>query len=309
MYVGVDVSKQWLDACVLPEGFCGRFDNDQAGIKDLIKLLSKPGEVLVVLECTGGYEMDLFCMLQELGIAVSKVNPRRIRDFAKACGKLAKTDEIDAKVIAEFARKMEPAASEVQEAGCIELKALVARRGQLVGMRTAESNRLEHARDKSVERSIKRMLIEIAKQIEAVENDIQKHIDKMPELKSKQELLDSVRGIGKNTAAMLVTELPELGRLNRRQIAALAGVAPINRDSGSFRGKRMTGGGRCQVRAQMFMPTLVAIRHNPRIREFYMRHLANGKEKMVAIIACMRKLLLIMNSMVAKNQMWVAKTA
>ena len=308
IYVGVDVSKQYLDVCIVPQGKFLRFDNDLKAIRDFIKLLTEPEQTLAVLESTGGYEMDVFCALQEAGISVAKVNPRRIRDFARACGKLAKTDRIDAQVIARYAQRIEPKADSAQDLRMIALKALVARRGQLIGMRTAENNRLEHARDKSIKRSIARMLAEIERQLETVEKEIQNHIDAMPGLKSKQDILDSVRGIGKNTAAMLVTELPELGRLNRRQIAALVGVAPINRDSGRFRGKRMTGGGRRYVRSQLFMPTLAAIRHNPRIRQLYKRLIANGKKKMVAVIACMRKLLLIMNSMLAKNQCWISKT-
>lgn len=307
-YVGVDVSKQFLDVCVIPQRTCRRFCNDAAGIRDFINQLTEQPQTLVVLESTGGYEMDVFCALQEADIAVAKINPRRIRDFARACGKLAKTDRIDSQTIALFAQTIEPKADEAQDGRTMALKALVARRGQLIGMRTAENNRLEHARDKSIKRSIGRMLAEIDRQLETVEKDIQKHIDAVPELKSRQDILDSVRGVGKNTAAMLVTELPELGRLNRRQIAALAGVAPINRDSGQLRGKRMTGGGRGQVRSQLFMPTLVAIRHNPQISQLYRRHLANGKQKMVAIIACMRKLLLIMNAMLTKNQCWILKT-
>ena len=307
-HVGVDVSKQYLDVCILQQQVNKRFGNDASGIRDFIKLLAGSGQILVALESTGGYEMDLFCALQEAGIPAAKINPRRIRDFARACGQLAKTDRIDAQIIARYAQAIEPKVDSVQDGRMMALKALVARRGQLIGIRTAENNRLEHVRDKSIKHSIARMLAEIDRQLKTVEMTIQKHIDAMPELKSRQDILDSVRGIGKNTAAMLVTELPELGLFNRRQIAALAGVAPINRDSGQFRGKRMTGGGRGYVRSQLFMPTLVAIRRNPKICEMYKRLIANGKKKMVAVIACMRKLLLIMNSMLAKNQCWIPKT-
>jgi transposase len=307
-YIGVDVSKQYLDVCILPQQANKRFSNDLSGIQSFLRQIAEYKQILVVLESTGGYEMELFCALQEAGIPAAKINPRRIRDFARACGQLAKTDRIDARIIARYAQTIEPKVDSVQDGRVMALKALVARRGQLIGIRTAENNRLEHVRDKSIKHSIARMLAEINRQLKTVENTIQKHIDTMPELKSRQDILDSVRGIGKNTAAMLVTELPELGLFNRRQIAALAGVAPINRDSGQFRGKRMTGGGRGYVRSQLFMPTLVAIRRNPKICELYKRLIANGKKKMVAVIACMRKLLLIMNSMLAKNQCWIPKT-
>jgi len=307
-HVGVDVSKQYLDVCILQQQVNKRFGNDASGIRDFINLLAGYERTLVVLESTGGYEMDLFCALQKAGIPAAKINPRRIRDFARACGQLAKTDRIDAQIIARYAQTIEPKADSAQDGRMTALKALVVRRGQLIGIRTAENNRLEHVRDKSIKHSIAGMLAEINRQLKTVEMTIQKHIDAMPELKSRQDILDSVRGIGKNTAAMLVTELPELGLFNRRQIAALAGVAPVNRDSGQFRGKRMTGGGRGYVRSQLFMPTLVAIRRNPKICEMYKRLIANGKKKMVAVIACMRKLLLIMNSMLAKNQCWIPKT-
>jgi len=176
-------------------------------------------------------------------------------------------------------------------------------------MHTAETNRIEHAHDKAVARSIRAILKTIEKQIENVDRQIRDHIDNNAELKRKTEQLESVPGIGETTASLLVTELPELGRLNRRQIAALVGVAPINRDSGTYRGKRMTGGGRCHLRARLFMPTLVAARHNPTIQSFYQRLIKNGKTKMTALIAAMRKLLTILNVMLKKNETWKPKNA
>jgi transposase len=184
------------------------------------------------------------------------------------------------------------------------MKALVARRHQLVQMHTAENNRLEHACDKAIKRSIRAILQTIERQMDKVEKQIRDHIDSLPELRQKTKRLASVPGIGETTASLLVTDLPELGRLNRRQIAALVGVAPINRDSGTYRGKRMTGGGRRDLRARLFMPTLVAVRHNPVIRRFYQRLVEQGKAKMVALIAAMRKLLTILNLMLKKNEDW-----
>jgi transposase len=265
--------------------------------------------VLVVLESTGGYEMDLFCMLQANEIEVARINPQRVRSFAKACGKLAKTDKIDAETIAWFAQKIQPKHDKVQYGRMLELKALAARRGQLIFMRTSELNRKEHARDMAIKRSVGRIVKLLNAELQDIEARIQKCIDSMPEIKARQDLLGSVKGVGVTTSAMLVTELPELGKLNRRQVAALTGTAPINRDSGQLRGKRRTGGGRCRIRTQLFMPTLVAVRFNPQLRQVYQRLLLNGKSKMVAVIACMRKLLMIMNQMLAKNQQWNPKIA
>lgn len=272
-------------------------------------MLSKAKPKLVVLEATGGYEAMLAAELHLAGLPVAVVNPARIRAFARANGQLAKTDKLDAAVIALFAAKMQPPPQEQIDKNSRLMKALVARRGQLIRLWTAENNRKEHVFDKIIAQSLNRTLRNIEREIQKIEQKIQEQLANTPELKAKAEIVDSAPGIGQTTAAMLVTEVPELGRLNRRQIAMLIGVAPINRDSGTFRGKRMTGGGRRGVRTRLFMPTLVAIRHNPVIRRFYERLLANGKTKMTAIIACMRKLITILNTMVAKNQAWNPKLA
>jgi transposase len=204
---------------------------------------------------------------------------------------------------------LQPPAQEVVDEQTRTMKALVARRHQLVQMHTAENNRLEHARDKAIKRSIRAILDTIERQMNTVERQIRDHMDSQSELKQKTERLKSVPGVGETTASLLVTELPELGRLNRREIAALVGVAPINRDSGTYRGKRRTGGGRRDLRARLFMPTLVAARHNPVIRRFYQRLVEQGKAKMVALIAAMRKLLTILNVMLKKNEDWNPKIA
>lgn len=303
-YVGIDISKRYFDLHCLPEGKQHRFENNQKGIRQCLKLLADIRAKLVVMESTGGYEITLACELQVAGLPVAVVNPRQIRDFARAIGQIAKTDKIDAKVIAQFASMVEPPAKEVMDDKARQLKSLVARRDQLTGMHVAESNRMEHAVDKSIVHSIKVILKAIEREIAQVNKQIAEHIERNDQLKRKANIVDSAPGIGPTTAFMLVTKLPEIGTLNRRQIAALVGVAPMNRDSGAFRGKRMTGGGRSSVRAGLFMPTLVAIRHNPVIRQFYHRLLSLGKTKMTAVIAAMRKLLTILNTMVAKNEFW-----
>jgi len=308
-YVGIDISKRYFDLYCLPEGKQYRFENNQKGIRQCLKLLADIKPKLIVMESTGGYELALATELYVAGLPVAVVNPRQIRDFARAIGQIAKTDKIDAKVIAQFACMVEPAAKQVMDDKARQLKSLVARRDQLTDMHVAESNRMEHAVDRSIAHSIKAILKVIERQIADIDKQIAGHINHNQQLRRKAEIVDSAPSIGSTTASMLVTLLPEIGTLNRRQIAALVGVAPMNRDSGAFRGKRMTGGGRGRVRAGLFMPTLVAIQHNPVIRQFYQRLLSMGKTKMTAVIAAMRKLLTILNTMVAKNEFWNPKIA
>jgi transposase len=303
-YAGIDIAKHGFDLAFEPKQKMPHFDNDAQGIQRCREVLQELKPRLVVLEPTGGYEVALVAELQAAGLPVAKINARRIRQFARASGQLAKTDMLDAQVIARFAAVLQPPAQEVVDEQTRTMKALVARRHQLVQMHTAENNRLEHACDKAIKRSIRAILQTIERQMDKVEKQIRDHIDSLPELRQKTKRLASVPGIGETTASLLVTDLPELGRLNRRQIAALVGVAPINRDSGTYRGKRMTGGGRRDLRARLFMPTLVAVRHNPLIRRFYQRLVEQGKAKMVALIAAMRKLLTILNLMLKKNEDW-----
>jgi transposase len=303
-YAGIDIAKHGFDLAFEPKQKMPHFDNDAQGIQRCREVLQELKPRLVVLEPTGGYEVALVAELQAAGLPVAKINARRIRQFARASGQLAKTDMLDAQVIARFAAVLQPPAQEVVDEQTRTMKALVARRHQLVQMHTAENNRLEHACDKAIKRSIRAILQTIERQMDKVEKQIRDHIDSLPELRQKTKRLASVPGIGETTASLLVTDLPELGRLNRRQIAALVGVAPINRDSGAYRGKRMTGGGRRDLRARLFMPTLVAVRHNPLIRRFYQRLVEQGKAKMVALIAAMRKLLTILNLMLKKNEDW-----
>ena len=303
-YIGIDIAKRTFDVCCLAEQKVQQFENNTKGIRQAVSMIAELKPELVVMEATGGYENMLAAELHAAKLPVAVVNPCRIRNFARANGQLAKTDKLDATVIAMFADRMRPPRQQQIDRNSRLMKAMVARRHQLIGIRTAENNRLEHALDKVIARSINRMLKTIDREIEKIEIEIQEQLASMPELENKAQIIHSTPGIGQTTAAMLVTEMPELGLLNRRQIAMLIGTAPINRDSGTFRGKRMTGGGRRNVRSRLFMPTLVAIRHNPPIRRFYQHLLAKGKEKMTAIIACMRKLITILNTMVVKNEAW-----
>jgi len=303
--IGIDIAKKQFDMHLLKQKKDMQLSNDAEGINKCVQLCRESKPELIVMEATGGYERLLACHLQAEGFAVAVVNPRRIRDFAKATGQIAKTDKLDARIIAQYADTLEPMPQERIDENYRKLKALVARRKQLLEMRAAESNRMEHAIDKEVKRSIEAIVKAIELQISKIDRQIDDWIQKMPELRQRSEKLQSVPGIGPTTAHMLVTELPELGMLNRRQIASLVGVAPINRDSGTFRGKRMTGGGRRDVRSRLFMPTLVAVRHNPVLKRYYLRLVEKeGKCKMVAVVASMRKLLCIMNTMLKNNQKW-----
>ena len=302
--IGIDVAKPYFDLHCLKTGRDQHMENSADGIRQCVALCNELRPELIVMEATGGYELALAGTLQAEGFAVAVVNPRRIRDFARAVGQMAKTDKLDARIIAQFAATLEPMPTEQISENTQKLKALVARRSQLVGLHTAESNRLEHAVEKTIQRSIAAVLKIIEAQMKAIDRQIDDHIQNTPQLQQRAETLDSAPGIGPTTAHMLVTELPELGRLNRRQIAALIGVAPINRDSGTFRGKRMTGGGRRDVRSRLFMPTLAAIRYNPVLKVYYTRLVGQGKCKMVALVATMRKLICILNTMVKNNQKW-----
>lgn len=302
--IGIDVAKKHFDLHSFKTGQDRRMENSADGIRQCVALCNEIRPKLIVMEATGGYERTLAATVQAEGFAVAVVNPRRIRDFARAAGQIAKTDKLDARIIAQFAATMQPRPTEQIDENTQKLKALVARRSQLVGLHTAESNRTEHADTKSIQRSIAAVVKVIGTRLKSIDRQIEQHIQNAPQLRQRSEIIDSAPGIGPVTAHMLVTELPELGRLNRRQIAALVGLAPIARDSGAFRGKRMTGGGRKQIRSRLFMPTLVAVRHNPILKAYYTGLLSRGKCKMVALVAVMRKLICILNAMVKNNQKW-----
>jgi transposase len=301
--IGIDVSKNTLDVHVQADGANLKVGNDEEGVRKLLAAIQPMEPELVALEATGGYEERLAETLVSAGLPVAVVNPARVRDFAKATGQLAKTDEIDARVIALFGSMLQPPKTEEIDETTREIKALNVRRGQLVAMRTAEKNRTEHARDAVLE-SVQAVIAALDLQIAEVEASIRELVRSSSELKQKIEIMASFPGIAEKTAAAIAALLPEIGTLDRKQIASLTGTAPVNRDSGQFRGKRMTGGGRKRVRTLCFMPTLAAIRFNPVIRSHYEALLSKGKEKMVAVVACMRKMFVILNAMVAKKQSW-----
>ena len=301
---GIDVSKNSFDVHMLPSGAARTFEYSPKQVKACVKWLASYKPDLVVMEATGGYERRLAAEIFAAGLPAHIANPGRVRSFAKALGQLAKTDKIDARIIADYGLKLQPPSQDAVDDISLKIKALSARRKQLVKMRIQETNRTEHALDKEIEKSISIMVRAIEDQIREVEDQIDRHIDQAPKLKEKADLLKSVPGVGDVTTRVLLSQLPELGDLNRKQIAALVGLAPMNRDSGTLRGKRMTGGGRRDVRTQLYMPTMVAAKHNPVIKEFYQRLIQNGKCKMVALTASMRKLLVILNAMLQKNQPW-----
>lgn len=306
-FVGIDVSKGHLDVWDTAGKRYVQFKNTTAGIGQCRTYLASLDLHLIVLESTGGYEVDLVVALETGGLPVVVVNPRRVRDFGRAVGRLAKTDRIDAALLADFAATLQPSQRLKSTPHSRLMKALVTRRSQLLSLRTAEQNRREHVHDRMIATSITAIITAITQQVQTIERQLHELIASVPALSQKVQRLTSAPGIGQTTAHMLVSTVPELGQLNRRQIAALIGVAPINRDSGNFRGKRMTGGGRRSVRASLHMPTLCACRFNPVIRSFYQRLLQRGKTKMTALTAATRKLLTILNTILAKGESWNPK--
>jgi transposase len=305
--VGIDIAKYSFDLHLLPEGKTAHYRNDTQGIQQCRQFLLQVRPERIVLEATGGYELALTLDLQTAALPVIVVNPRRVREYARSQGLLAKTDQIDARILAEFAQS--PQVRELPDAQGRQRMELLARKRQLVETHVAERNRLEHAAERTVVHSIRRILLVVEKEIAKLDKQIAALIAADPQLQRKAEICDSTPGIATATAAVLVTELPELGRVNRREIATLVGLAPMNRDSGQFRGKRTTGGGRVRVRSALYMPMLTVIRCNPVIRQFYLRLLDHGKSKMTALVAAMRKLLTILNTMIKNNQLWNPKIA
>jgi transposase len=305
---GVDVSLKTLDFCILPMNKHGAISNDLAGVAALAQELLAQGVALVCLEATGGLERLLVKELQRAGIPVAVVNPRQIRDFARALNRLAKTDRLDAHTIALFGERMQPQPTPPTTENAEKLQALTTRRNQVNDVLVQERNRLARTWDESVRRLIEQAVQLYQQQLDTLSEEIEKLLDSDVEFQNTARLVQSVPGIGAVTAGAIVADLPELGKLNRQQVARLVGVAPLNRDSGQLRGKRMTGGGRRTLRKALYMPTLVATKHNPQIRAFYLHLLQQGKPKMVALIACMRKLLTLLNLLVKNNQTWLPTT-
>ena len=303
LFVGIDISKDRLDVAVRPTGEAWQVSHDSRGINDLVEGLGKLAPQLVVLEATGGMEMVLAGELAGSQLAIAVVNPRHVRDFACAAGKLAKTDALDAHVLAHFTEAMRPASRPLPDDASQELRALMARRRQLVEMITAEKNRLRTAAPR-IRPKVQEHIHWLEESLVDLDRDLGDFIRSSPMWQDKDQLLRSTPGVGPVLSMTLMSDLPELGALNRGEIAALVGVAPFNRDSGALRGKRKVWGGRSQVRAALYMATLVATRFNPVLRAFYQRLCDAGKPKKVAIIACMRKLLTILNVMVKHNRHW-----
>jgi transposase len=303
MFIGIDVSKARLDIAVRPGTESWTAVPDEAGLRALAERLTALAPALIVLEATGGLEAPVVSALAAAELPVVVVNPRQVRDFAKALGRLAKTDPLDAEVLARFGEAVRPEPRPLKDAQAQELDALLTRREQLVRMLAAEKNRLGQARGR-VKRDIAAHIRWLEKRLTEVERQLQHLIEASPLWRAQEDLLRSVPGVGPVFLLALLADLPELGRLNRRQIAALAGVAPFNRDSGRFRGSRAIWGGRARLRSLLYMATLAAVRSNPPIRTFYQRLRAAGKKPKVALTACMRKLLTILNAMVRSGTRW-----
>jgi len=304
-YVGVDVSKDLLDIKVLPSNEAQQFSNDDSGIKKLIKFLKKIDPALIVFESTGGLEMPAVSSLIENHLPVVIINPRQVRDFAKATGRLAKTDLIDADTIACFARDIRPEVRPLKDEHTQLLSALNARRRQIVDMLVAEKNRLYTA-PKSNRKSIQAHIQWLERSLKDINKDIDKMIKKSPMWRENDKILQSFRGVGPVVSASLLCDLPELGSLNRKKIAALVGVAPLNCDSGRFRGRRRIKGGRANVRRKLYMAAVASIRHNPMMKDFYDRLIDAGKPPKLVLTACMRKILTILNAMMKNRTYWIA---
>jgi transposase len=303
-FVGVDVSKGRVDVHVRPDATAFACTTDPEGPANLVDRLAPLQPQLVAMEASGGYEGVVAAALAEAGLPVAIVNPRQVRKFAGAIGRLAKTDAIDAGVIAHFADAIRPAPKPMPDALMLRLRELLARRRQLVVMINAEKQRLAKTADKLAQRSFKTILRSLEAERARIDRAIDKLIEQSPLCCARQDLLKSVPGIGDVVARTLIVELPELGSVDRHQIAALAGVAPMNRDSGRYRGKRHIQGGRVEVRAPLYMACLVAIRHNPPLRSFYRRLRDAGKPARVALVAVMRKLLVTLNAIIRDNRAW-----
>jgi transposase len=305
-FVGIDVAKDTLDIAFVrgDREAISQVANTPEGWNQLIAACKEHSVDRIVLEATGGYERRVVAELMTVGLPVVVVNPRQARDFAKATGRLAKTDRLDALGLARFAEAIRPPVRALPDENAAELQEKLARHRQLVQMRTAESNRLPHATSDAICKSIRAVLKLLDEQIKALDKDIDQRIEESPAWRDKDRILQSVPGIGPHTSHALLCSLPELGQCTRQQIAFLVGVAPLNRDSGKMRGVRTIFGGRRHVRQALYMATLVASRHNPLIRKHYQHLLQLGKKKKVALVACMRKLLCILNAMLRDAETW-----
>ena len=312
MLIGIDVAKAELVVAARPSGERWTVANDERGIRTLVDRLTGQPPELIVLEATGGYELLCVAALVAAALPVVVANPRQVRDFAKATGQLAKTDRIDADILALFADRVRPTVRVLPDADAQELEALLARRRQLLEMLGAEKNRLGQVFGRGkrpVKKSLKTHIAFLERELRIADTDLGALVRESPAWRERDELLQSVPGVGPVLSLTLLADLPELGRLSRREIAKLVGVAPLSRDSGTFRGRRFVQGGRASVRAVLYMGALVATKRNAVIGAFYQRLLAAGKPKKLALVACMRKLLTILNTMARTQQRWCADRA
>jgi len=303
-FIGVDIAKDSFEFVAYGDDRHFNMSNDGTGIRQAVEQIQKLSPELVVLEATGGYEHPLVAALSIAKLPVVVINPRQVRDFAKATGQLAKTDAIDAAVLAQFAAVIKPDLRPIADADMLLLKEVVSRRQQLVEMLVAERNRMGIAHNPSVKADIQAHIDWLRKRLNEADGELLRQIKESPVWRAKDDLLRTVPGVGPMTSVALLANLPELGRLNRHQIAALVGVAPFNRDSGMMRGKRAVWGGRSSLKAILYMAALSATKWNPAIKTFYERLCASGKPKKVALTACMRKLLIVLNSMMKNNTAW-----
>ena len=302
-YIGIDVAKDSMEVAVHEGKEHWNFANDEAGLAKLIKKMKRLSPSLIVLEATGGYEITVAAELQSNGFQVAVVNPRHIRDFARSVGILAKTDILDAKVIARFAATVQPTPRALPTEETQRLGVIIMRRKQVIAMLIAEKNRL-HKADPAVRERIKVHVSWLKQELDDINKELKQMVQDNPEWKEKDEIMQSVPGVGPNLSITLLSDFPELGSLNRKQTAALGGVAPFNRDSGMQRGKRAIWGGRDIVRTATYMAAFVAIRFNPLLKSFFDRLIAAGKPRKVALVACMRKLLCILNAMLKNRTPW-----
>lgn len=305
--VGIDVSKAQLDTAFGAEAEVIGLANDAAGISQLLERLKALRPSLVVMEASGGYETAAATAIAAAGWRLAVVNPRQVRDFARATGRLAKTDHIDARILSAFGKAIEPQVTSLPDEDAQALQALLLRRQQLVAMRAQEYQRFEHAQS-VMRKNIKKHIDWLDQEIDKLDVDLTAGLRKSPAWRAKDELLRSLKGIGRITSGTLLVALPELGRLDRRQIAALVGLAPFNRDSGTMRGRRSIYGGRARIRTLLYMAATTAIRCNPVIRAFYERLKSRGKPHKVALVACMRKMLTILNAMARESTPWTPET-
>ena len=301
--IGIDVSKDWLDIVVIPGGETWRTENTESAIGVLVEKLETIQPERIVIEATGGYERMVTTKMYLAGLAVCRVNPKRVRYFARSMGQLAKTDKLDAKILARFGELIKPALTQLPSEQEQLLSALLTRREQLLAILVAEKNRMETAPTK-IRPSLNEHITWLKNQLKELDKEIDAFINDTPDLKEKDDLLQEVQGIGKKTSAKLIADVPELGSCDRKQIAALIGIAPYSQDSGSKKGQRSISGGRPDVRSVLYMATLAATRFNPVIKVFYQRLLKAGKKKKIAIVACMRKLLTILNAMLRDRKHW-----